>query len=449
MKKTDVLVIGGSAAGLVVAATGKTAYPEKDFFLIRKEEKVMVPCGIPYIFGSLESSDQNIMPGDVMYDKLNIQHKVGEVIEIDKNQKICKTKDGEEIQYNKLVLATGSTPKSPKSLVKDDYENVHVIPKNKEYLDKLAEQLDGEKKIVIVGGGFIGVEISDELNKKGNDVTIVEMLPHILALSFDEEFAVEAEKIIINRGVKVKKGVAVKEILGDGTKATGVLLNTGEVINTDHVILSMGYQPNSTLAEKAGLQITKDGFIVVDEYMRTDDPDILAVGDCAEKIDFVTRKSTGIMLASTACAEGRTAGLNLFKLCSIKTFNGTIAIYSTAIGDNGFGTAGLTEAQARKEGFDIATGAFAGMDKHPGKLPGMKIQTVKLIVSKESGIIIGAEAMGGLNVGELINLTGFLIQNKTNVHTLLTAQIGTQPMLTASPAAYPLIKAAEIVTRKI
>jgi len=449
MKKTDVLIIGGSAAGFVVAVTGKTAYPEKDFFLIRKEEKVMVPCGIPYIFGSLESSDQNIMPGDVMYDKLNIQHKVGEVIEIDKNQKICKTKDGEEIQYNKLVLATGSTPKSPKSLVKDDYENVHVIPKNKEYLDKLAEQLDGEKKIVIVGGGFIGVEISDELNKKGNDVTIVEMLPHILALSFDEEFAVEAEKIIINRGVKVKKGVAVKEILGDGTKATGVLLNTGEVINTDHVILSMGYQPNSTLAEKAGLQITKDGFIVVDEYMRTDDPDILAVGDCAEKIDFVTRKSTGIMLASTACAEGRTAGLNLFKLCSIKTFNGTIAIYSTAIGDNGFGTAGLTEAQARKEGFDIVTGAFAGMDKHPGKLPGMKIQTVKLIVSKKSGIIIGAEVMGGLNVGELVNLTGFLIQNKTNVHTLLTAQIGTQPMLTASPAAYPLIKAAEIVTRKI
>ena len=146
MTKTDVLIIGGSAAGFVVAVTGKTAYPEKDFFLIRKEEKVMVPCGIPYIFGSLESSDQNIMPGDVMYDKLNIQHKVGEVIEIDKNQKICKTKDGEEIQYNKLVLATGSTPKSPKSLVKDDYENVHVIPKNKEYLDKLAEQLDGEKK---------------------------------------------------------------------------------------------------------------------------------------------------------------------------------------------------------------------------------------------------------------------------------------------------------------
>ena len=449
MKKTDVLIIGGSAAGLVAAVTGKTAYPEKDFLLIRKEEKVMVPCGIPYIFGSLESSDQNILPGDVMYDKLGIKYKVGEVIEIDKNQKICKTKDGEEIQYKKLVLATGSTPNRPKSLKGVDYENVHVIPKNKEYLDKLANHLNGGKKIVIVGGGFIGVEISDELNKKGNDVTIVEILPHILSLSFDEEIAVEAEKILIERGVKIKKGIAVKEILGNGVKVTGVLLDNEEILETDHVILSMGYYPNSSLAEKAGLGTTKNGFIVVDEYMRTGTPDILAVGDCAEKRDFVTRKPTGIMLASTACAEGRIAGLNLFKLCSLKTFSGTIAIYSTAIGDNGFGTAGLTEAQARKEGFDVVSGIFAGMDKHPGKLPGMKIQTVKLIVSKESGIIIGAEAMGGLSIGELINLIGFLIQNKTSVHTLLTAQIGTQPMLTASPAAYPLIKAAEIVARKI
>ena len=449
MKKTDVLIIGGSASGLVTAITGKAAYPDKEFFLIRKEEKVMIPCGIPYIFGSLENIDQNVLPGDVMCDKSGIKYKVGEITEIDKNKKICKTKDGEEIQYKKLVLATGSTPNRPEWLKGADYENVHVISKSMEYLDKMAKQLDGGKKIVIIGGGFIGVEMSDELTKRGNDVTIVEILPHILTLSFDKEFAVEAEKILTERGVKIKNGVGAKEILGDGKRVTGVLLNTGEILEADHVILSMGYHPNSSLAEKTGLRITENGFIVVDEYMRTGTPDIFAVGDCAEKTDFITRKPTGIMLASTACAEGRIAGLNLFKLSAIKTFNGTIAIYSTAIGDNGFGTAGLTEVQAKNEGFDVVTGTFAGMDKHPGKLPGMKTQTVKLIVSRESGIIIGAEAMGGLSIGELINLIGFVIQNKTNVHTLLTAQIGTQPMLTASPAAYPLIKAAEIVTRKI
>ena len=155
------------------------------------------------------------------------------------------------------------------------------------------------------------------------------------------------------------------------------------------------------------------------------------------------------MLASTACAEGRIAGMNLFKLSAIKTFTGTIAIYSTAIGDYAFGTAGITEADAKKEGFDIVTGLFEGMDKHPGKLPGARKQTVKLIVARESGIIIGGEAMGGVSVGELTNLIGFIIQSRTNIYALLITQIGTQPMLTGSPAAYPLMKAAEAATNNM
>lgn len=449
MKKTDVLVIGGSAAGLVTAVTGKTAYPDKDFLVVRKEKEVMIPCGIPYIFGTLENSKQNILPGDTMYDKLGIKHEIGEVSDIYRHKKICLTKDSQEIHYDKLVLATGSLPNRSKLWNEKKFNNVHVIPKNKEYLDVLAKQLNGGKKIIIIGGGFIGVEIADELNKRGNDVTIVEILPHILTLSFDEEFAIEAEEILISRGVKVEKGVLVKEIIGEGSKANGVLLNDDTIMKADNIILSMGYHPNSSLGESAGIKIDEDGFIEVDEYMRTNDPDILAVGDCAEKRDFVTRKPTGLMLASTACAEGRTAGLNLFKLCALKTFNGTIAITSTAIGDHGFGTAGLTEAKARKEGFDITIGSFSGMDRHPGKLPGMIHQTVKLIVSRDSGIIIGGETIGGKSVGELINLIGFIIQSKTNVHSLLTAQFGTQPMLTASPAAYPLVKAAEVVSRKL
>ena len=387
MKKTDVLIIGGSAAGLVTAVTGKTAYPEKEFLVLRKEKDVMVPCGIPYIFGTLESSNQNILPGDAMYEKLGIKHMVGEASDIYKHKKICLTKEGQEIQYDKLVLATGSLPNRSKFPNEAKYNNVHVIPKNKEYLDNLAKQLNGDKHVVIVGGGFIGVEIADELNKKGNDVTIVEILPHILSLSFDEEFATEAEQIITDRGVKVLKNTMVKEIVGNGEKADGLLLNDGTKINADNIILSMGYHPNSSLGESADLKINEKGFIEVDEYMRTSDPDVFAVGDCAEKRDFVTRRPTDLMLASTACAEGRIAGLNLFKLCALKTFNGTIAIYSTAIGEHGFGTAGLTEARAKNEGFDIVTGTFSGMDKHPGKLPGMNHQTVKLIASKDSGVI--------------------------------------------------------------
>jgi NADPH-dependent 2,4-dienoyl-CoA reductase/sulfur reductase-like enzyme len=183
--------------------------------------------------------------------------------------------------------------------------------------------------------------------------------------------------------------------------------------------------------------------------MRTEDPNIFAIGDCAEKRDFVTRKSNNVMLASTACAEARIAGMNLYKLYAIKTFSGTISIFSTAIGETGFGVAGLTEKIALDEDFDIVTGKFEGIDHHPGTLAGTHKQYVKLVVGKESGVILGGEVSGGISVGELTNTIGIMIQNRMTINSLLTAQIGTHPLLTASPAGYPLIKAAEDVHQKL
>lgn len=449
MEKTDVLVIGGSAAGLSAAVAGKASYPEKEFLLIRKEEKVMIPCGIPYIFGSLDGSNQNVLPADATYDKLGIKYKVGNVNSIDKENKICLLDDGTGIRFEKLVLATGSVPKTPTWLKGAELENVFTIPKDKIYLDEMESKLERCKKVVTIGGGFIGVELSDELIKKDKDVTLVEILPHILGLAFDEELAVRAEEILKSNGVKIKTGSGVSEILGDGEKVTGVLLDNGEKIDADAVILSMGYRPNTAIAEKAGIKLAEKGFIRVDEYMRTEDPDIFAVGDCAEKRDFVTRKHSGIMLASTACAEARIAGMNLYKLYTLKTFSGTIAIFSTAIGDTGFAAAGLTEKQAVEEGFDVVIGEFEGIDKHPGKLAGMHKQVVKLVVAVDSGVILGGEVFGGVSAGELINVIGIAIQNRMTINSILIAQIGTHPRLTASPAAYPLIKAAEVANRKM
>ena len=183
--------------------------------------------------------------------------------------------------------------------------------------------------------------------------------------------------------------------------------------------------------------------------MRTHVKDIFAVGDCAQKRDFVTRARVSTMLASTACAEARIAGMNLFALNVVKTFSGTIAIYSTAVGDTGFGTAGITEAKAIEEGIDTVTGTFEGIDRHPGNLPGAHKQLVKLIVARQAGVIIGGEVIGGLSAGELTNVIGIIIQNRMSVNSLLTAQIGTHPCLTASPAGYPLIKAAEMIAAKI
>ena len=447
MVKTDVLIIGGSASGIVTAVTGKSNYPKKDFMVIRKEKKVVVPCGIPYIFGSLDGSDKNVIP-DAVLEKAGVKFKVDEVLSVDTEKKKCETSDGTNISFDKLVFATGSETKIPKWLKGADKENVFTIPKNKEYLDNALSKFEDCKKIVVVGGGFIGVELSDELNKRNKDVTIVEILPHVLTLAFDEEMTTRAEKILKERGVKIKSGVGVKEITGD-KKARGVLLDNGEKLDADAVVLSIGYFPNTHLAKKAGVDLNEKGFISVDEYMRTKNPDIFAVGDCAEKKDFFTRKTSGIMLASTACAEARIAGMSLYKLSAVKTFGGTIAIFSTAIGETGFGVAGLTESMAKKEGFDIVTGLFEGVDKHPGTLPGTNKQMVKLIAARDSGIILGGGVIGGPSAGELTNILGLAIQNKMTINCLLTAQIGTHPLVTAPPTAYPVIKAAEVVSKKL
>jgi NADH oxidase (H2O2-forming) len=447
LKKTDVLIIGGSATGLVAGLTVKSNYPDKSVTLIRKEEKVMIPCGIPYIFSSVETTDNNILPDDGLR-KLGVEILIDEVLSIDVNSKSCKTKNGEEIRYDKLILGTGSMPLVPAWLKGANLRNVFTIPKNKVYLDEIQAKLKGLDKVVVVGAGFIGVEVADELNKEGKQVTLVELLPNVLGATFDDEFASVAGLMLAERGVTVKTNCGIEEIIGD-TAVKQVKFNTGEVIDTDAVILSMGYKPNTALAESMGLKLNEYGFIRADQYRRTNIDDVFAAGDCAEKVDFATGKLSKIMLASTACIEARTAGFNLYELNTFAAFKGTIGVYSTCIGDTAFGAAGLIEKQAEKEGFDYITASFTGVNRHPGKISDAHKETVKLIVLKQSGLIIGGQVLGGKDAGELINVIGFAIQNHMTVYDLIMTQIGTQPLLTASPAAYPLIKAGEAAVLKL
>ena len=448
MKKTDVLVIGGSAAGMVAAVTGKNCWNEKSFIMVKKQKDVMVPCGIPYIFGTLDGSQQNIMPVDNLMEKAGVESIVGEVVSIDKEAKTVKLSDGELIQYEKLVIATGSTPVKPKWLKGADLDQVFVIPKDRIYLDEMKEKIRDLKKIVVIGAGFIGVEFSDELKKNGHDVVLVEKEKDILCTAFDEEIAARIAAILEGRGVQIKTGIGISEVIGT-SKVEGVKLENGETIEADAVILSMGYKPNSELAGNSGIYVDESGFIAVDEFMRTHVKDVFAVGDCAQKRDFITRKRVPTMLASTACAEARVAGMNLFNIHIVKTFSGTIGIYSTAIGEYGFGTAGITEKRANEEEISVVTGTFEGIDRHPGNLPETHKQLVKLIVAQYSGVIIGGEVIGGTSAGELTNVIGIAIQNRMSINSLLISQIGTHPCLTASPAAYPLIKAAEVIASKM
>ena len=447
MKTVDVLVIGGSAAGIVAASTGKAFYPSKSFMIVRREREAVVPCGIPYIYGTLDNISQNVIP-NAHIEQAGVELLINEVTAIDKSAKVVTTADGTEIAFDKLVIATGSMPRVPSWLKGTGLGNVFTIPKDRDYLENLRLKLEQCTNIVIIGGGFIGVEMADELRKKGKRITLVEVMPHVLNAAFDDDLSVKAEKILADNGVVLRTGEKVGELIGDGV-VSGVLLENGELLDADAVILATGYAPNVDLARNAGIKINELGAIRVDEYMRTEDKNIFAVGDCAEKFSFITRIVKGLMLAATACSEARIAGMNLYGLSRLRTFSGTISIFSTAIGGTTFAAAGVTEHLALDRGFDVISASAEGIDKHPKSLPGTSSQFVKLIVNRESGLVLGGAVVGGVSAGELINVIGVIIENKMTIHEVLTLQIGTHPLLTGPPTGYPLIKAAEAVIKKL
>ncbi len=449
MEKYDVIVIGGSASGIVVSTVARKSYPDKKILVIRKEEVAMVPCGIPYLFGSLGSLDKNVVPTKV-FESNNIDLLVDEVIDVDVEEKEVSCVSGRKFAYDKLILCLGSVPWVPKSLDVSGLENVFLISKNKDELQKVVEATRNARKIVVVGGGFIGVEVSDELSRKQNkEVVLIEARDYILGTAFDEDIARKAEGILKDSGIDVITSITVSQIVSEGGVAKAVQLSDGRKIEADVFILAMGYRPNTALAERMGLWLNSFSAIRVDEYMRTNIDDVFAVGDCAEKRDFITRRPVPVMLASTACAEGRVAGMNLYKLSTLKVFNGTIAIFSTCIGDTAFASAGLTKSVAEKENFDVVVSDFEGIDRHPGTLPDVRKQFVRLVVSSDNGRIIGAEIVGGKSVGELINMLGVCIQMKMTVFELATIQVGTHPLLTSAPTSYPVVKCAEMAVKKL
>ena len=226
-------------------------------------------------------------------------------------------------------------------------------------------------------------------------------------------------------------------------------LSNGKEIEVDAVILGIGAVPNTKLAQDAGVDLGKGKGIWVDEYMRTSIPDIFAVGDCAGKRDFYTRRDVGVMLASTATAEARIAGTNLYKLQLVRENKGTIAIYSTYVSGIALGSAGLTENNAKEEGFEIVTGVFEGIDKHPASLPGASKIKIKLVFSKQPGIILGGQVFGGISCGEMINTIGVAIQKRMSFTELETLQMATHPYLTSAPTMYPVVLAAQDASSRI
>jgi NADPH-dependent 2,4-dienoyl-CoA reductase/sulfur reductase-like enzyme len=440
VKNVDALIIGGSAAGFSAAITARRHYPQATVAIVRQEAKTPVPCGIPYIFGTLGSPEKNLMPDPALV-KNNAELIVDRVTSIDREAKTVSTEGGQTIGYQKLILTTGSVPVVP-PIPGVASDNVFPIKKDVGFLAHLLEVLRGAHDVVIIGGGFIGLEMADECRKlDGLNVSVVEMLPHCLFAVFDQELCVRAEEALTSEGIQVLTSQRARAFQGNGN-VEYVELENGERLKADAVILGIGVRPNAELAEKAGLAIGPTGGVAVDRHMMTSDPNIFAAGDCAEKVCFFTGKPSRAWLASVATAEARIAGANLFEIR--RASKGSISVFSTRIGDMACGLAGLGEKSAREAGIAYVVGEAEAVDRHPGSLPGAKPTRVKLVFRKYSETLIGGQACGGDEVGEMANLIAAMIQAEMTADEIATFQMGTHPLLTASPVAYQLVNAAEM-----
>jgi len=438
MEKTDILIIGGGPAGFTCALSARNTHPKKNITLIRKDKIATIPCGIPYVISTLEKPEDNIL-GDQPLINNNINILIDDIVDFHSNKAI--TAAGEEIKYEKLVLATGSHP-CLLPIKGVELDGVYTIKKDFDFLRKLKSMIKEVKNVVIVGGGFIGFEVADELLKLDKKVTIVEIAKRCLGVAFDNDFCELAENEMRKIGVDILTGKKIKEIKGKNN-VTSIILTDGTNLKADMVIISVGYQPNIELAEKLDLKIGKSGAIWVNEYLRTSNHNIFAVGDCAEKKEFFSRDSIKLMLASTAMAEGRLAGSNLYTLKVIREFKGTLGTISTRFGNLTLGGCGLTEKQAKNLGFGYVIGVAEAPDRHPGKINDASKLKVKLIFSAPySHTLLGGQISGGKSVGEMTNILSVMIQTGFKDIEIDTLQIGTHPLLTSSPIAYPIIKAA-------
>ena len=442
MEKHELVIVGGSAGGIQTAICAQKHQGLKDVLVVRSESKVLVPCGIPYIYGTLGAVDKNIIP-----DKLlgNAQLKIGEVTSIEPEEKTITLSDRQKIGYNRLVLATGSNPLKP-PIPGIEKDNVYLVEKDTDYLHGLKDAMDKAKHILVIGGGFIGVEFADECRKKGHDVTLVELLPHCLQLVCTQDLCIRVDDALKKKGINVITGNAVKSLQGNGSVQFAELQN-GELIKCDMVIVGIGVMPNTELAKRAGLEIGPSGGTKVDEFQRTSKNGIFAVGDCAEKYSFFNGKPVATRLASVATREGKIAAANLYNPRWRNV--GTIGVFSTVVGDMALAMAGLTDTQATELGYNVLIGEAEAASKHPGTMPDAQPMRARLTFDHRSGKLLGGCACCTMAVGEIGNLFAACIVSGMTIDQVAMFPMGTHPWLTASPLAYQLTDAASNALHKL
>lgn len=400
------VVIGGVAAGMSAAAKAKRVDPKLAVQVYAAGQYISYAgCGLPYFIGGFISNrDQLIARTPEAFKAQDIDVKTEhEVLKIDPKQQKVTVRNlitGQEFEdsFDRMVIATGASPLIP-PLPGVDKEGVFPLRTINNAVDIRAYVLDNQvKNVVVVGGGFIGLEMVENFKHLGCNVTVVERGPQLLNVA-DEDMAGVVQDYLEKQGVKMALGVEMQGLVGNQA-VKAVATDRGE-IPADLVLLSLGVKPNSEIAAACGIETGIKGAIKVNEYSETNEPWIYAAGDCATVRHLISGRDTYVPMGTTANKQGKVAGENAAG--GRVRFRGVVGTGIARILDLEFARTGLTEKECRELGFEYVAKKITGATK-PGYCMGSAEVQVKLIAEAATGRILGGQIVGGANAGKRIDL---------------------------------------------
>lgn len=387
------IIIGGVAGGASAAARLRRLDEASEIIVLERGEYVsFANCGLPYYIGGVITNQNNLtlQTPESFWSRFHIDVRVNsEAVKINPETKtvtVQNLKSGKiyEESYNNLILSPGADPIKPNIAgINNDFvftlRNIPDTLKIKEYIKSAMP-----KSAVVVGGGYIGVEMAENLKEAGLEVSIIELADHLIA-PLDFDMAADVHRYIKSKGVHLYLNNGVKEI-----NSHTVLLQNGE-INADMVIMSVGVRPETTLAKDCGIRTNHRGSIMVDQNMRTNIPHIYAVGDAVEVEDFITKSPAFIPLAGPANKQGRIAADNIAGLSS--KYNGTQGSAVLKLFDMTVATTGINEKSAKAASIDYDK-TFIYSGSHASYYPGGSNMSIKALWDKQTLKILGAQIVG-------------------------------------------------------
>jgi NADH oxidase (H2O2-forming) len=435
--KSDVVVLGGGPAGRVIVHALHQAPKSISCTLVKDEPNNVNRCAVPYGIEQDKGIEQFTIPNSLVTD-FGATLLVDRVTHLDARAYELHTENGDVLSYGQLVLALGARPIMP-PLPGIDALNVLAV-RSLDDLRLLRKYGAEGKRAVIMGGGYIGVEVAVELRRLGLEVHLVEMLPSILSKTVEPEFVPLIAESLQQNGIHVHLGKAVESFGRDGDFATGVRLASGAQIEADFFVVAVGVQPNVELAHEAGVEVSKFG-ICVDEHMRTSVDNVYAAGDCAEKRSLVSGQLTRGEFGTNAVFMSKVVAANL--LGKPAKFGGVLNANASTAFDWSFGSAGLIESEAKAAGYEVITGISEVLDKYP-MMHGVEPVRTKLVFDAKTERLLGGTVLRkGHAVAGNIDFLSLALQMRATREDLLRYQYATHPELAAKPSDNAYVFAAK------